>query len=86
MIREPAVHRSPLSEYTPNSAPSTAAPRSASAKTTHGDLPPSSIDRPLSPSAAVRMMVRPVAVSPVKEISGTSGCPARAAPAVSPMP
>ena len=32
------------------------------------------------------MMIWPVVVSPVKEISGTSGCATRAAPASSPMP
>ena len=47
-IRDPAVQRSPFSENTPNSALSTARSRSASAKTTHGDFPPSSIDSPFS--------------------------------------
>ena len=53
---------------------------------THGDFPPSSIDRPLRLSAADFMMIFPVVVSPVNEISGTSGCATRAAPASSPMP
>ena len=48
------MQRSPLSEKTPNSAESIAASRSASANTTHGDLPPSSIDRPLRLAAALR--------------------------------
>ena len=52
----------------------------------HGDLPPSSIDRPLRPGAAAAMMTCPVVVSPVNEISGTSGCVTRAAPASSPIP
>jgi hypothetical protein len=80
------VQRSPFSENTPNSALSSAASRSASANTTHGDLPPSSIDRPLRCAAAEPMMLRPVAVSPVKEMTGTSACCTSAAPASSPMP
>src|SRR5687767_15657839 len=67
-MREPAVQRSPLREKTPNRAESMAASRSASAKTTQGDLPPSSMDRPLRLAAALRKMVWPVVVSPVKEI------------------
>ena len=85
-IREPAVHRSPFSENTPNSALSVAWSRSASAKMTHGDLPPSSIDRPLRCGAAAAMIVRPVPVSPVNEMRGTPGCATSAAPATSPMP
>ena len=80
------MQRSPLREKTPNRAESIAASRSASAKTTHGDLPPSSIDRPLRFGAALRKIVCPVVVSPVKEISGTSGCLTRASPASSPRP
>ena len=71
--REPAVQRSPLSENTPNSALSRAASTSASANTMHGDLPPSSIDRPFRWSAAERMMILPVVVSPVNEITGHVG-------------
>lgn len=67
-------------------AESIAASRSASANTTHGDLPPSSMDRPLRFSAALRKIVWPVVVSPVKEISGTSGCFTNASPASSPRP
>ena len=48
------MQRSPLSENTPNRVASIAASRSASAKTTAGDLPPSSIDRPLRNGAALR--------------------------------
>ena len=70
---EPAVQRSPLSENTPKIVASTAASRSASAKTTAGDLPPSSIDRPLRNGAALPKMIWPVRLSPVKEMSGTSG-------------
>ena len=84
-IREPAVHRSPFSENTPNSAMSIASSRSASAKMTPGDLPPSSIDRPLR-FGRPRHDRRPVLVSPVNEMRGTPGCATRAAPASSPIP
>ena len=84
---DPAVQRSPLSEKTPKSVESIAASRSASANTTRGDLPPSSIDRPLRYGGGVaRRSVCPVRLSPVKEISGTSGCLTRASPASSPRP
>ena len=85
-MRELAVQRSPLSENTPNRVESSAASRSASANTIAGDLPPSSIDRPLRFSAAFRKMSCPVVVSPVKEISGTPGCFTSASPASSPSP
>ena len=76
--REPAVQRSPLRENTPNTTESRAASRSASANTTAGDLPPSSIEMVFRCSADERMMCRPVSVEPVKEISGTSGWSTRA--------
>ena len=44
------------------------------------------MDRPLRLAAALRKIVWPVVVSPVKEISGTSGCLTRASPASSPRP
>src|SRR5204862_4843185 len=53
---------------------------------THGDLPPSSIDRPFRPGAAAAMIACPVAVSPVNETRGTPGCATSAAPATSPTP
>ncbi len=80
------MHRSPFSDITPNKAESIAASRSASAKMTHGDFPPSSIDSALRLSAADRMMTCPVVVSPVNEIRGTPGWATSAAPACSPMP
>ena len=80
------MHRSPFSENTPNRALSTAWSRSASAKMTHGDLPPSSMDRPLRWGAAAAMIACPVVVSPVNEMRGTPGCATSAAPATSPMP
>ena len=85
-MREPAVQRSPFREKTPNRVESIAASRSASAKMMAGHLPPSSMDRPLRFSAALRKIVLPVVVSPVKEISGTSGCLTSASPASSPRP
>ena len=53
-MRDPAVQRSPLREKTPKMVASMAASRSASAKTTAGDLPPSSMDRPFRYGAALR--------------------------------
>ena len=85
-MRLPAVQRSPLSEKTPNSVESIAASRSASANTTAGDLPPSSIERPLSIGAALPKISAPVELSPVNEISGTPGCFTSASPASSPSP
>ena len=72
-MRLPAVQRSPFSENTPNSVESIAASRSASAKTTAGDLPPSSIESPLRNGAALPKISCPVLLSPVNEMSGTSG-------------
>jgi hypothetical protein len=83
-MREPAVQRSPFSEKTPKMVASIAASRSASAKTIAGLLPPSSIDRPLRNGAALPKMSWPVRLSPVNEMSGTSGCFTSASPASSP--
>ena len=80
------MHRSPFSEKTPNSVESIAASRSASANTTAGDLPPSSIESPLSIGAALAKISWPVLLSPVNEISGTPGCLTSASPASSPSP
>src|SRR6218665_593168 len=85
-MRDPAVQRSPLSEKTPKIVASTAASRSASANTIAGDLPPSSIESPLRKGAELPKMSLPVLLSPVKEMSGTSGCFTRASPASSPSP
>ncbi len=72
-MRLPAVQRSPFSENTPNSVESIAASRSASAKTTAGDLPPSSIESPLRNGAALPKISCPVLLSPVNEMSGHIG-------------
>ena len=85
-MRLPAVHRSPLRENTPKIVASMAASRSASANTIAGLLPPSSIDRPLRNGAALPKISCPVLLSPVNEISGTSGCFTSASPASSPRP
>ena len=67
-------------------APFAAASRSASAKTTLGDLPPSSIDTRLTVPAAARRIAFPVSVSPVNEILSMPGCSAMAAPTTGPGP
>ena len=69
-MREPAVQRSPLMEKMVNRAASSARSISASSKISTGDLPPSSMEYFFSP--AFFMMLRPVAVPPVKETARTS--------------
>lgn len=85
-MRLPAVQRSPLRENTPKIVASIAASRSASAKTIAGLFPPSSIDSPLRCGAALAKISCPVELSPVNEMSGTSGCFTSASPASSPRP
>ncbi len=53
---------------------STAASRSASAKTMLGDFPPSSRATGIRRSAAIVPMARPVSVPPVKDTIRTPGC------------
>src|SRR6202007_2477572 len=71
---------------TPNSAPSTAASQSASAKNTFGDLPPSSSVTRLNVSAALFTMIFPTAALPVNATLSTPGCATSAAPVISPAP
>src|SRR5215469_3369218 len=71
---------------TPNSAPSTAASQSASAKKTFGDLPPSSSVTRFRVSAAPFTIIFPTAALPVKAILSTSACLTSAAPVTSPTP
>src|SRR5271163_4622184 len=71
---------------TPNSAPSTEASQSASAKNIFGDLPPSSRVTRFSVSAALFTIILPTAALPVNAILSTPGCATSAAPAVSPVP
>ena len=55
-----------------NTAASSARSRSASSKTTNGDLPPSSMLNFFRPASLTMRL--PVAVEPVNEIARTSGC------------
>src|SRR5271154_4676756 len=71
---------------TPNSAPSTEASQSASAKNIFGDLPPSSSVTRFSVSAALFTIILPTAALPVKATLSTPACATSAAPAVSPVP
>src|SRR5450432_1628495 len=71
---------------TPNSAPSMAASKSASAKKIFGDFPPSSSVTRFTVSAACFTMILPTAAEPVKAILLTSGCCTSGAPQVSPNP
>ena len=82
--REPAVQRWPFSVKICASAASTASSGSASAKTTTGDLPPSSSDTRLSVAAPAAAISRPVALSPVKATRLTPGWAESGAPALSP--
>ena len=84
--RLPAEQTSPWLMKTPNSAPSTAASKSASAKNMLGDLPPSSRLTFLRVSAAPRMMSLPTSTLPVNASLSTCGWPTKGAPAVSPKP
>ena len=70
----------PVAAKTPATSPLAAACRSASAKTTCGDLPPSSNVTGLRFSAAATATLRPVAVDPVNATLSTPGCAARWAP------
>ena len=83
--REPAQHTWPWLNQIAFTSPSTAPSRSASSKTTKGDLPPSSSDRRLPDPAVTWRIARPTSVEPVKAILSTPGCRTRAAP-VSPSP
>src|SRR5205085_2024987 len=84
-MRLPAEQTSPWLKNTPNSAPSTATSKSASAKKMFGDLPPSSSEIFFSVAAALRMIVLPTSALPVKAILSTPGCSTIAAP-VAPSP
>ncbi len=72
-MRLPAVQTSPWLKNTPNSAPSTAFSKSASAKKMFGDLPPSSSEIFFSVPAAARMISLPTSTLPVNAILSTSG-------------
>ena len=70
----------PVAAKTPAMIPLAAAARSASSKTTCGDLPPSSRVTRLTFSAAAFATARPVAVEPVNATLSTPGWAASAAP------
>src|SRR5215470_4059608 len=78
--RDPAMQVWPVAANTPATIPLAAAARSASGKTTCGDLPPSSSVTLLMLSAAALATARPVAVEPVNATLSTPGCAASAAP------
>src|SRR5471032_3296775 len=84
-MRLPAEQTSPWLKNTPKSAPSTALPKSASAKKMLGDLPPSSSVTFFRVAAAARMIVLPTSALPVNAILSTSACSTIAAP-VAPSP
>ena len=73
-MRERAQQSWPALPNTAMGAAAAAAARSASAKTTLADLPPSSRVTRLMVPAAPAMMPRPTSVEPVKAILSTSGC------------
>ena len=85
-MRVAAVQSWPQLAKAPTIAPSAAASRSASSKTTNGALPPSSRCTRLTVPAASRMTLVPVRVEPVTEISATSSCRASAPPTSAPGP
>ena len=78
--REPAQQTWPWLNQIASTTPSTTESRSASSKTTNGDLPPSSSERRLPLPAVARRMMRPTSVEPVKAILSTSGCLTSASP------
>jgi hypothetical protein len=67
------VQASPALRILASMAPAIAASRSASAKTTNGALPPSSIEQLTIVSAAWVSRIRPTSVEPVKESLRTRG-------------
>ncbi|MNS68839.1 hypothetical protein D3C72_1021310 [compost metagenome] len=70
----------------PEAAARVAASRSASAKITLGDLPPSSSVTRLKLAAAPCMMPRPTPGEPVKVTLSTPGCATSALPTTLPLP
>ena len=85
-IRERAQQSWPALPKTAIGADAAAASRSASAKTTFADLPPSSSVTRLIVSAAAAAMPRPTSVEPVKAIFATSGCSTSRLPHTLPGP
>ncbi len=85
-IRERAQQSCPALPNTAAGAEAAAASRSASAKTTFADLPPSSSVTRLILSAAAAAIRRPTSVDPVKAILATSGCSTSRCPQTEPGP
>ena len=81
-----AVQRWPVVPKAPQSTPSSARSRSASSITIWAFLPPISSDSRLCIRPQVSPINDPVAVEPVKETTGTSGCSTSALPADAPRP
>ena len=85
-MRERAQQSWPALPNTATGAEAAAASRSASAKTTLADFPPSSSVTRLIVPAAPSAIPRPTAVEPVNATLATSGCSTRRRPHVRPGP
>ncbi|MCY1527072.1 hypothetical protein D9M68_621260 [compost metagenome] len=88
MMRLIAMQICPWCRNLPNTAALTACSRSASASTTKGLLPPSSRATCLrcAPPLAMRPILRPTGVEPVKVTRPGSGCSTKASPISLPAP
>ena len=85
-IRERAQQSWPALSKTAYGAAAAAAARSASAKTTLADLPPSSRVTRFTCSAQPAMIFLPTAVEPVNATLRTSGCVTKRSPTTEPLP
>ncbi len=85
-MRERAQQSWPALSKTAYGAAAAAFSRSASAKTTFADLPPSSSVTRLIVPAAPRITCWPTSVEPVKPIFATSGCSISRCPTTEPLP
>ena len=85
-MRERAQQSWPALSKTAYGAVAAAFSRSASAKTTFADLPPSSSVTRLIVDAALRITICPTSVEPVNPIFATSGCSISRCPTTEPLP
>ena len=85
-MRERAQQSWPALPNTAIGAAAAACSRSASAKITFADLPPSSSVTRLIVSAALAAIRRPTSVEPVKATLATSGCSTMRSPTTRPCP
>ncbi len=85
-MRERAQQSCPALPKTASGADAAARSRSASAKTTFADLPPSSSVTRLIVPAAAAITPRPTSVEPVNPILATPGCSTRRCPTTRPGP